>query len=239
MQQELDRQRSAFWMERLRLFIFLSATLLILAFVSMGSIDYPLSQWAVTHSSTFLGNLLHTVFAPFAYFGLLYVNLAIIFVIFLFRHTKWNDLLQIVMSLFLTDVAVFIFKSLIVRFRPRLFFGNDFSGPNDTIWQTFGNTGCSEGLGSKEILGDFVREGMSFPSGHSAAVVAMTLAMTFLFPKFKHIFILIAILTMLQRVICGAHFASDTLTGAALALLVSLFFLPILSPELKENGKIS
>lgn len=227
-QKEFERQQSSFWMERLRLFCFLSATLLILAFVSMGSIDYPLSQWVVTASrSSFFGNLIRTILDPFGYFGLLYINLMILVFIFLFDPKKQNGMLQIAFSLFLAEVIVSLFKTFILRFRPRLFFDDTFTGPNETIWQTFGRLAGLSRMESNDLLKESIREGMSFPSGHSAAVVAMACAMSFLFPKYKYFFVLIAVLTILQRIISGAHFASDTLVGAALALLISALCLPV------------
>jgi membrane-associated phospholipid phosphatase len=63
----------------------------------------------------------------------------------------------------------------------------------------------------------------SFPSGHTATAVGLAIALCRLYPSASPLFICFAILAACQRIAVGAHFVSDTLAGAAVALLISAF----------------
>jgi membrane-associated phospholipid phosphatase len=58
----------------------------------------------------------------------------------------------------------------------------------------------------------------SFPSAHTATAVGLALAVAY--PRGRGVFALLAVLVGLQRVLAQAHFPSDVLFGAALAVLV-------------------
>ena len=62
---------------------------------------------------------------------------------------------------------------------------------------------------------------LSFPSGHSATAVAMAIALTILYPRGKWLFITLACLAMWQRVYSSAHYPSDCLAGAGVALAIA------------------
>lgn len=57
----------------------------------------------------------------------------------------------------------------------------------------------------------------SFPSGHTATAWGLAIGMTFAFPQGRWLFIFLAILASLQRVMVYAHWPSDVLVGAAIA----------------------
>lgn len=57
----------------------------------------------------------------------------------------------------------------------------------------------------------------SFPSGHSATAVAFALGLSYVFPKARWLFLVLAIAACYQRVYVGAHYPSDVLWGAAIA----------------------
>ncbi|MCH2183124.1 MAG: phosphatase PAP2 family protein [Mariniblastus sp.] len=61
----------------------------------------------------------------------------------------------------------------------------------------------------------------SFPSGHTATAVGLAIGLTYVFPRGKYFFAILAVLASLQRIVSYAHWTSDVLTGAAVALLVS------------------
>lgn len=61
----------------------------------------------------------------------------------------------------------------------------------------------------------------SFPSGHAATAVGLAVGLTWLFPRGRWLFAALALLTAVQRLQSGAHYLSDVLAGAALALLIS------------------
>lgn len=57
----------------------------------------------------------------------------------------------------------------------------------------------------------------SFPSAHTATVWGLTIGMMWAFPKGKWLFVALACLASVQRVISFAHWPSDVLVGAAIA----------------------
>jgi hypothetical protein len=63
----------------------------------------------------------------------------------------------------------------------------------------------------------------SFPSGHTATAVGLAIALSRLYPRASPLFICCAVLAACQRIAAGAHFVSDTLAGATVALLISAF----------------
>ena len=80
-------------------------------------------------------------------------------------------------------------------------------------------------LGSPPILESFgewlplARNGsplQSFPSAHSACAIAFALTLASIYPRGRWLFISVAALVAMQRVIHGMHFASDVLVGAAI-----------------------
>ncbi|MCH8924166.1 MAG: phosphatase PAP2 family protein, partial [Planctomycetes bacterium] len=61
----------------------------------------------------------------------------------------------------------------------------------------------------------------SFPSGHTAVAVALAMGLTRIYPHGKWLFFSFAGLAAAQRVAAGAHWLSDTVAAASLALLVA------------------
>lgn len=62
-------------------------------------------------------------------------------------------------------------------------------------------------------------EATSFPSGHATTIWAFCLTMTVLFPRYRLIWYVLAILVSISRVVVGAHYLSDVLAGACVAVL--------------------
>lgn len=79
----------------------------------------------------------------------------------------------------------------------------------------------AEALGTIHFLGPVLRSG-SFPSGHSAAAFATSLALAHFSPSrmFKFILLFFGSLVGLSRIFVGAHFPNDVLWGIILSLLV-------------------
>ncbi len=59
----------------------------------------------------------------------------------------------------------------------------------------------------------------SFPSAHSATVWGFAVGMMWAFPRGKYLFICLATLASIQRVVDYAHWPSDVLAGAAVGIL--------------------
>ena len=64
----------------------------------------------------------------------------------------------------------------------------------------------------------------SFPSGHSSTIIAVTLIVSLLLPKLKIFFYICGFLIALSRVVVGAHFVTDVIAGAILAIIVYKIF---------------
>lgn len=63
----------------------------------------------------------------------------------------------------------------------------------------------------------------SFPSGHANTMFALMVALALFWPRARNGFLLIAALGSISRVVVNAHYLSDVITGAALAVLTTLW----------------
>ena len=63
----------------------------------------------------------------------------------------------------------------------------------------------------------------SFPSGHANTMFALMIALALFWPRARNGFLLIAALGSISRVVVNAHYLSDVITGAALAVLTTLW----------------
>lgn len=61
----------------------------------------------------------------------------------------------------------------------------------------------------------------SFPSAHAALVCGLAIGLSFLFPKGRNLFVTLAMIAAVQRVIFLAHWPSDVAIGAALGFLIA------------------
>ncbi|MBX3413044.1 MAG: phosphatase PAP2 family protein [Pirellulales bacterium] len=61
----------------------------------------------------------------------------------------------------------------------------------------------------------------SFPSAHTATAVGLALALAWVYPRGRVLFLGGAVLVGLERIAYGAHFVSDVYTGAILGLIVA------------------
>ena len=77
----------------------------------------------------------------------------------------------------------------------------------------------------------------SFPSGHTATAVAMAIGLTYVYPRGKPLFLFMASIAALQRLIAGAHYLSDILVSVPLTLLVALAWAWL--PERESNDSDS
>lgn len=63
----------------------------------------------------------------------------------------------------------------------------------------------------------------SFPSGHSNTAFAMALAVGVLWPAWRWPALVTAAIVAASRVVIGAHYLTDTLAGAALAVVTTFY----------------
>jgi membrane-associated phospholipid phosphatase len=101
-----------------------------------------------------------------------------------------------------SGLVVDIVKLIIHRTRPRDF---DLTG---TVWETFtreSNAGISM---------------QSFPSAHTATAFGLAVMLASLFPRCRWLFLIMAMLVGMQRIVSSAHFPSDVFAGAAVGWFV-------------------
>ena len=61
----------------------------------------------------------------------------------------------------------------------------------------------------------------SFPSAHAALVCSLAIVLSFIFPKGRFLFVLVAVIASMQRFVFYAHWPSDVAVGASLAFLIA------------------
>jgi lipid A 4'-phosphatase len=63
----------------------------------------------------------------------------------------------------------------------------------------------------------------SFPSGHTANAVAIALALFAIWPRFLPLYVVFALLVALSRIIITAHYLSDVIMGACVAVVTARY----------------
>lgn len=63
---------------------------------------------------------------------------------------------------------------------------------------------------------------VSFPSGHSTTSVALAVALALLFPTYRWLFALFALLMLVARILACDHFFSDVMVGAYIGAITSI-----------------
>jgi len=61
---------------------------------------------------------------------------------------------------------------------------------------------------------------LSFPSGHTATAVALAISLSIIYPRGVYGFATLAVLALLQRIYSGAHYPTDCLAGAGIAIAI-------------------
>lgn len=124
------------------------------------------------------------------------------------RGRRWAPLVAAIGRAFLfvfttvaiSSIALHIIKVVVGRARPRLLMREDvysFSPFN------------------------FDSDFSSLPSGHSNTLFAVALALGCLAPRYRVVFLAIALIFSSTRVFAGSHYPGDVLAGAALAVIVA------------------
>ena len=97
-----------------------------------------------------------------------------------------------------TGIAVNVLKRIFGRGRPAVF-------------EEFG------AFDFHYLLNDWTFQ--SFPSGHSTTAMATAVVVGFLAPRFFRLFLIVALVTGVSRVVVGDHYPTDVLAGFALGAL--------------------
>lgn len=140
---------------------------------------------------------------------------AIIFLIYKNRNIFIKKASQLMfLSVAISGIIVDIIKIIVARYRPPMLF-------NDNI---YGFKGFD--------IGFLVN---SFPSGHSATAFSAGVALMFIFPRYKYLFLFFAILIALSRIFLSVHYLSDVLIGSLIGTLTTIYFYNKLFKEENES----
>jgi len=121
---------------------------------------------------------------------------------FLWRRDDWmRRSLFVFGAVVASGLITDIIKWLAGRWRPKAYFTDHFYG-----FDLFG-------VGYEQT---------SFPSGHATTIWACGVALAILFPRWRLLWYALAILVSMSRVIIGAHYLSDVLAGAYVAVMTVL-----------------
>lgn len=103
-------------------------------------------------------------------------------------------------SIAAAGLAADILKIGLGRMRPKLLFDGGLYGFTGIAWRS-----------------DY----WSFPSGHTATIVALATALWWLWPRHLLFYVVVAALVAASRIAVGAHYPSDVLAGALVAVLAT------------------
>jgi undecaprenyl-diphosphatase len=111
--------------------------------------------------------------------------------------------LAIAIGCFLTVLATYLLKDLFGRSRPYVL------ATGDWIWG-----GPAKGFTQGSRWG-------SFPSAHTTGAFALSVGLAWFYPRARALFMTLATITAIQRVLHSAHFLSDVLAGLGMSVLIT------------------
>jgi len=119
----------------------------------------------------------------------------------------WRVLPRLAIAAYGAGLLADLIKLPIGRHRP---LDEKFAG--ETAWQTFTDWPSHQ----------HVHLTQSFPSAHTATATGLACGLAFFYPRGKWLFVVLAILTALQRLHACEHYLSDVLAGAAVGTFVGV-----------------
>ncbi|MEE3370335.1 MAG: phosphatase PAP2 family protein [Planctomycetota bacterium] len=137
---------------------------------------------------------------------------ALLIAAWLLDHRQRKNWFRLVCSAYGSGLATHLFKISIGRTRP-----NEIKLETD-VAGTF--VGWLPAWTERDWSHLFDRSIQSFPSGHTATAVGLAIGLTYLYPRGRWLFTLLAIAAGLQRLQANAHFPSDVLAAAGIACVV-------------------
>ncbi len=170
-------------------------------------LDKPISLWVNNHiTSTFLFDA-GTYISYIAEGSFIRISIALCFIIILvfdptIQHRWTRFLLYITLSAAIALAVGEGLKIFLGRYRPIMLYQNQQYGLHFFSKQWAMN---------------------STPSGHSLRIFSILTALSLLFRKWMYVFISIAILVCLSRIIVTAHYPSDVIFGAYIGIFSALW----------------
>jgi lipid A 4'-phosphatase len=196
-----------------------TGTVAMLVAISISLVDRPVALSLHARDSD-----LRSLFEHIGRLGLTYGYLTVFGLAFVVLH--WGGLLPrlrrfaltmralsaipafLFLSIAASGVVVDVLKVIFGRSRPKLLFQSDIDDFSWLSWRP---------------------DHWSFPSGHATTIVALMAALWYLWPQHLLFYILTASIVAASRVVVGAHYLSDVLAGALIAVLTTHYVAQILA----------
>lgn len=124
-----------------------------------------------------------------------------------------TDVLRLVAAAYAGGLVVDVIKAAVTRVRPR-------AAELEAVasaFGTFGTAAARPDIAAAGLVGKSV-DLMSFPSGHAATAAGLATALCWRYPHGIPVFATLAFAAAAQRVVCSAHYPSDTAFGAAIGV---------------------
>ena len=109
--------------------------------------------------------------------------------------------LYLILSCVVSGILHHIIKIIVGRYRPRYLFTEDLYGFSPFNFDIAMN---------------------SFPSGHSQTIFSICVALSIIYPRHLILFLLLAIMVGVSRIMILAHFPSDVIFGAYLGIVTAI-----------------
>ncbi len=184
--------------------------LIILAFISITIsylfIDKSIALWCHEHVTSQYYQIFKiiTEFGDAIYY-LIGFGIAFLTFRFLWKNQLWeNYALFLFGTVVVSGIAADIVKWTLGRYRPSELF--------------------ERGLYGFDFL-HIDRALTGFPSGHTTTVFALATAITYLWPKWSVFAWIFAILVGISRIVIGAHYPSDVMSGAVIGIFSILILI--------------
>lgn len=164
-------------------------------------IDTPAARWAFSNP-IHLSSSLRLEFTMLQQYGQWFCSILVIIAVALIDRDGRRKAISIAFACLATVLACYFLKGMIGRTRPDVL--------HNGHWKFMG-----------PIYGMTNAKYQSFPSAHTSGAFALSVGLAWFYPNARALFFGLAIDVAFQRVWHHAHFASDTIAGAIVAVTVA------------------
>ncbi|MGD9854773.1 MAG: phosphatase PAP2 family protein [Planctomycetaceae bacterium] len=194
----------------LRRWIFVPATLLLLAAIALFTVDLPIARACAPRDWP---DEIHRYLRSIEPFGTIYGHVMLMLGLSVVLPSLRRCIPRVMAATIAAGMTANVIKLMVGRQRPKYF-----------------DVTSASASDSFERLFPFLHDGVSlksFPSAHTAAAVAFAVLLSHLFPRGKWLFGMTAALVAVQRIEVCEHFLSDVLVAGAVGWLVGQSFLHV------------